>query len=73
MPSPPRAPQSDPANNAGIEREKVSAEDVLLRTALPVGPHTGKVSGFVYFLFTGKSSSIKSVDLMFDGATLKLK
>ena len=73
MPSPPRAPQSDPANNAGVEREKVSAEDVLLRTALPVGPHTGKVSGFVYFPYTGKGSSIKSVDLVFDGTTLKLK
>jgi hypothetical protein len=73
MPAPPRTPQSDPANNAGAERESVSAEDVLLRTALPEGPHRGKVSGFVYFPFTGKSSSLKSVDLVFDGATLKLK
>ena len=71
LPSPPPAPKADPAG--GIERERVSAEDVLLRTALPEGPHTGKVSGFVYFPFTGKSSSIKSVDLVYDGATLKLK
>ena len=71
MPSPPRAPDADPPG--GITREKISAEDVLLRTALPEGPHTGKVSGFVYFPFTGKSSSIKSLDLVYDGATLKLK
>jgi len=71
MPAPPRTPQSEPAN--GIERERVSAQDVLLRTALPEGPHTGKVSGFVYFPFTGKGSSLKSVDLVYDGATLRLK
>ena len=42
-------------------------------TALPTGPHTGKVAGFVYFPFTGKSSSIKSLDLIYGSTVLKLK
>ena len=71
LPAPPRAPDADPPGR--ITREKVSAEDVLLRTALPEGPHNGKVSGFVYFPFTGKTSSIKSLDLVYESATLKLK
>jgi hypothetical protein len=71
LPNPPRAPDSDPP--PGVTREKANPEDVLLRTALPEGPHKGAVSGFIYFPFNGKSSSLKTVDLEYDGVTLKLK
>jgi hypothetical protein len=70
-PKQPRAPEPDAPG--GIERSQDSAEDVLLQTALEPGPHKGPVSGFVYFFFTGKPSSLKSVDLEYDGLTLKLK
>ena len=70
-PNPPRAPEPDPPG--GIQRTRVSAEEVLLQTALPPGPHKGPVSGFVYFYFTGKPSSLKSVELDYGGVTLKLK
>jgi hypothetical protein len=70
-PNPPRAPEQDPPG--GIERNKTNAEDVLLETALPPGPHKGAVSGFVYFFYNGKSSSLKSVDLEYNSVTLKLK
>lgn len=71
MPNPPRAPEPDASG--GIERKQVSPEEVLLQTALPPGPHKGPVSGFVYFYFTGKPSSLKAVELDYDGVTLKLK
>jgi hypothetical protein len=31
------------------------------------------VSGFLYFPFTGKTSSIKSLELIWQGASLKLR
>jgi len=70
LPAPPRAPDADPG---GISREQVTPEEVLLQIALPEGPHKGAVSGFLYFPFTGKSSSIKTVELEYKGLTLKLK
>lgn len=67
----PRAPEPDPPG--GIERRQVSPEEVLLNTALPAGEHKGPVSGFVYFPFVGKTKSVKSVELIYDSTTLKLK
>src|SRR5258706_14258887 len=70
-PNPPRAPEPDAPG--GIERTKVNPEDVVVETALPPGPQKGAVSGFVYFYYNGKSSGLKSVDLEYNGVTLKLK
>jgi hypothetical protein len=71
-PNPPRAPDPDPPG--GIERTRsASPEEVLIQTALPGGPHKGPVSGFVYFPFTGKPASLKAVELVYDGVSLKLK
>jgi hypothetical protein len=70
-PTPPRAPDSTPG---GIERpEPEKAEDVLLRTALPQGDFEGAVSGYLYFPYKGKSTKVRSVDLLCYGLTLKLK
>jgi hypothetical protein len=71
MPNPSGGPDQDPTG--GTERHKPDAEEVLLDTALPPGPHKGAVSGFVYFPFRGKPSSLKSVELDYNGVTLKLK
>jgi len=71
LPQPPRAPDAD--NPAGIERETVKPEQLLVETALPGGDHRGPVSGFLYFAYRGKIGSIKSLELLFEGAVLKLR
>jgi hypothetical protein len=70
-PVPPRAP--DPGNRSGVERKTVNAADLLVQLALPADPHKGPISGFVYFPFTAKPGSIKSLDLVWDDAVLKLR
>ncbi len=70
-PRPPRAPDSTPG---GIDRpEPEKAEDVLVRTALPEGEFEGPVSGYLYFPYRGKSTKVKSVELLCYGLTLELK
>jgi hypothetical protein len=70
LPAPPRAPDADPNVPA---RETVKPEELLMKTALPNGIHKGPVSGFIYFAWKGKASSIKSIDLLYDGVLLKLR
>ncbi|HEY4362989.1 MAG TPA: hypothetical protein VGN17_18615, partial [Bryobacteraceae bacterium] len=70
-PQQPRAPDADPPGS--IERERDNPQEILIQTALPEGSHKGAVSGFVFFPFTGKTSSIKSLELEYGSATLKLK
>jgi hypothetical protein len=71
-PNPPRAPEADPSS--GVERtQKGTASDILMRTALPGGPHRGPVSGFLYFPYTGKPGSVKSLDLVWEGVVLKVR
>jgi len=71
MPRPPRAPEPDAPG--GVERHNVTPEEVLMQTYLPAGPHKGPVSGFIYFPFTGKPASLKTVELEYGDVTLKLK
>jgi hypothetical protein len=72
LPAPPRAPDAGPPG--GIERQKAATpEETLVQTALPTEPHRGAVSGFLYFPYTGKISSIKSLELTWQGASLKLR
>jgi hypothetical protein len=70
LPAPPRAPDGD-SNTP--QKETVKAEDLLLQTALPEGSYKGPVSGFVYFPWRGKASSIKSIDLLYDDVTIRLR
>jgi hypothetical protein len=68
---PPRAPDDAPG---GIEREPpVKADELIVETALPEGEFKGPVSGFVYFPFPGKTSSVKTVELLFRDNALRLK
>lgn len=46
---------------------------MIVKTAFPEGEFRGAVSGYVYFPFTGKASKIKSVELLYGDARLKLK
>jgi hypothetical protein len=71
LPQPPRSPDAN--NPSGIEKEPVKPEELLVQTALPEGVHRGAVSGFLYFAYQGKTSSIKSLELLYEGAVLKLR
>jgi len=68
LPTPPRAQGND-----DDLKPVVRAEDILLRTALPAGTFKGPVSGFLYFPYSGKASGVKTAELLFHDAVLKLK
>ena len=70
MPQPPRAPTGDSNTPA---KDTPNSEEVLMNTALPEGPHKGPVSGFIYFPWSGKASSIKSLELNYDGLKIPLR
>jgi hypothetical protein len=76
-PAPPqtRAPRApDPNAPGGIDRQPpVRAEELLVETALPEGSFKGPVSGFLYFPYKGKVRSIRSLELLWEDAALKLR
>jgi hypothetical protein len=72
LPAPPRAP--DAGGPGGLDpKEPVKPEEVLIQTALPAGLHKGPVSGFLFFAWRGKTSSIKTLELLWNDAVLKLR
>ena len=75
---PPGGPTYPPVNiprdnPGGVTKEPIDPAEVLLQTALVEGPHRGYTSGFVYFPFRSKLSSIKTLELIYQDAVLKLK
>ena len=72
LPNPPRAPEAG-VPGGGEPRERERPEEVLIRTALPEEPLPGRVSGFLYFPYAGKASGLKSIELLYQDAVLKLK
>jgi len=64
------APKDNPG---GIEKEPVKAEVLVVETAFPEGSHHAPVSGFLFFPYRGKISSIKSLELLYEDAVLKLR
>ena len=72
QPSPtPQAPQNNPS---GLPpRERLTPQQLVLDTALPQGEHRGPLSGFLYFSYAGKASAIKSLELRYEDAILKLR
>ena len=72
LPKPPRAPGPD--NPGGLDpRERVKPEELVVQTALPEGNHRSALSGYLYFAFQGKAASIKSLELLYEDAVLKLR
>ncbi len=72
MPAPPRAPDAN--RPPGIDpEERLSPNELLMRTAFPAGDFQGPVSGFIYFPYRGKPSSIKALDLLYGDSVLKLR
>ncbi len=72
LPNPPRAPDAG-APGGAEPRQREHPEELLVRTALPEDPHRGPVSGFLYFPYEGRASRLKSIDLLFQDAAMKLK
>ena len=72
LPNPPRAPDAG-VPGGGEPRQREQPEELLIRTALPEDPHHGPVSGFLYFPYEGKARGLKSIDLLFQDAVMKLK
>ena len=72
LPNPPRAPDAG-VPGGGEPRQRERPEELLVRTALPEDLHRGPVSGFLYFPYQGKASRLKSIDLLFQDAVMKLK
>ena len=72
LPNPPRAPDAG-VPGGGEARQRERPEEALIRTALPEDPHRPAVSGFLYFPYQGKASGLKSIDLLFQDAVMKLK
>ena len=70
-PDGPPAPKDDP--NGGEARPRPTPAALVVETALPPGPRKGPVSGFLYFAFTGKTSSIKSLELIYNSTVLRLR
>lgn len=60
-------------NPTGMEKEVVKADVVAVETALVEGPHHSAISGFLYFSYRGKPGSVKTLELLYQDAVLKLK
>jgi hypothetical protein len=72
LPNPPRAPDAE--NRSGQDAAPaVTAPEAVLSSALPEGPTRFPVSGCLYFAFKGKLKSIKSLELLYGEAALKLR
>jgi hypothetical protein len=71
-PTIPRVPKPDPPE--GIDMQPVkTADEIAVEAALPEGKNRAPVSGFLYFIYTGSTRSIKQVELQYRDAVLKLR
>ena len=74
----PRPPQAPPAEErSGIDRPPpAKADEVVVEAALPEGDLKPPQSGYLYFAWKGKTTAIRSVELIYTGprgsASLKL-
>jgi hypothetical protein len=78
LPRAPRAPETDDQAAVRDRAEPVlSAADAAIEKSLPEGKINLPVSGYIYFAHKGKTKSIKSLELLYNGpagqAELKLK
>jgi hypothetical protein len=70
-PTPTRVPTS--IDNSGIEREaQLPLDQQIDQASLPAGEHKVPVSGALFFPFKGKTTSIKSLELIYTGPAGKV-
>ena len=70
LPPPVEIPRDNPS---GVTKEPLNPAEVLLWTALVDGPHQAVTSGFLFFPFRGRVTSIKTLELLYQDAVLKLR
>jgi hypothetical protein len=82
IPGQPQPGTGIPPNPGGVSQDNpdgvatrphVKPEELAVQTALPSGDFRKPVSGFLYFSFKGKSSSIKSLELLYEDTVVKLR
>ncbi|MFN0164806.1 MAG: hypothetical protein ACKV22_00120 [Bryobacteraceae bacterium] len=76
LPKPPRVPETE--DRSGIEKEPVQTPaEIAAGQALPEGSRTLPIAGYLYFPYTGKTTKLKSVVLIYQSpsgaVTLQLK
>jgi len=71
-PTIPRVPKPDPPEGIDMQPVKTAA-DIAVEAALQEGKNRAPVSGFLYFIYTGRTKSIKQVELLYLDAVLKLR
>jgi len=69
-PPPVEIPKDNPS---GVTKQQVDPSALLLATALEEGQHHAPISGFLYFPFRGNLKSIKTLELLYQDAILKLR
>jgi hypothetical protein len=63
----------DPTGTGVSRTPPVPAAQLLVETALPTGKFPGPVSGYLYFPYRGKAGSLKTVELLYEDAVVKLR
>jgi hypothetical protein len=62
-----------PRDNAGVEKQPVHPDELLVETSLVEGTHHTAISGFLFFPYRGRMSAIKTLELLYGDAILKLR
>jgi hypothetical protein len=70
-PSVPRVEQPDPSGEPKAADRPIETQIAI--AALPEGPSQKPVKGLLFFPFSGKTKSIRSLDLIYDGGESGLK
>ena len=65
-PAPPRAPDPDHQQRT-VEQQPVRPHELAIDAALPEGETKHPVAGFLYFAHKGKTSGLKSIELLYQG------
>jgi hypothetical protein len=69
-PPPVEIPKDNPS---GVTKQQVDPSQLLRATALEEGQHRAPISGFLYFPYRGNLKSIKTLELLYQDAVLKLR
>lgn len=67
LPQPPKAPAPEDRSGVG-KQEKLSAEEIITRAALPEGETEKPARGYLYFAYKGNTSKIKKLELSYAGS-----
>jgi hypothetical protein len=71
-PTIPKVPKPDPPEGIDMQPAKTAAE-IAVEAALPEGKNRAPVSGFLYFIYTGRTKSINRVELLYRDTVLRLR